>query len=314
MIHFLRHPRAARGADGRLSLRDWKRALKETKNALTTGNISLLAAGTAYFSTLAFFPLMAASVAIAGFVISPDQVHATAQNLESYLPADIASLVTTQLTNVAGKPASNIAIAIFAILLSLFSVSGAVQNLITATNISYDVPETRNFFKLKLRSLLFTLGTMLLGLVVIGILAMSEPNLRLIHVPEVAAVTISYARWVLLALLVLTTLSVFYHYGPNRKEKAWHWLSWGAVIATILWLLGTMLFFIYAQYFANFSKSYSLFAGIIVLMTWFNLSGLIVLLGAQINHRMELPAGAKKLSPLRAFLAKFHKATRRNSA
>lgn len=270
-----------------LSPKDWKQALLETKNALGNKNLPIYAAGVTYFSTLAFFPLVAAAVAIAGFVIDADQIQDVAASLNAYLPKDIASLVTTQLQNVSDKNPANILVAVFAILLSVFSVAGAVQNMMNAINVAYGVKESRNFIKLKLISFVLTLGMILLGLIVIPVILVSHEFLLSLGIPDVLASTYQYVRWIILALIVTVALAVFYRYAPDRKNPKWQWVSWGAVMATILWLLGTVAFFIYAQYFAGFSDSYSLFAGIIVLMTWLNISAFIVILGAEVNHRLE---------------------------
>jgi membrane protein len=279
--------RVAKTSPRHFSLRDWRFALLEAKNSIGTKNIGILAAGIAYFTTLSFFPLIAAAVAISTFFITDSQLQDVVHSLDMYLPADIASLISTQLKNALGNGSTNMIVAIVAILISLFSVSGAVQNVITATNIIYERKESRNFFKLRLESLLITFSTLIVGFIAICLLALNESILRHIGTPEILVVIIPYLRWIVLAALISTSLAAFYRYGPDRKNPHWQWVSWGAVIATVVWLLGTTLFFVYAQYFANFSDTYSLFAGIIVLMTWLNLTAFIVLLGAAINHRLE---------------------------
>lgn len=269
------------------SFKTWRDALAETKNAFSNKSMPILAAGVAFFSTLAFFPLMAAAVAIAAFVISDNQIQSVAANLEQYLPADMASLVSTQLQTLVSDKSNNIAIAAFSILLSLFSVSGAVQNLISATNISYDVKEKRGIIKLRLFSLVMTVAAMLLGAIILALLLVNTGFLTELGAPKIMADILLVARWPLLVVIMATSLAVFYRIGPNRDNPEWQWVTWGAVIATVIWSLGTLLFFVYAQYFANFSETYSLFAGIIVLMIWLNVSALTVLLGAEINHRLE---------------------------
>lgn len=278
------------------SLSDWKQALWGAKESFGKQNLPVLAAGVAYFSTLSFFPMIAAAVAIAAFVITPEQLRALTSNIEAYLPADMASLVTTQLQNSAGHKAGNVIAAVIAIGISLFGASGAISNLITAANVSYDSPESRNFFKLKALSLALTLGAILMGFVIMAMLAVSPGTLAFLGLPSWAVTALLSARWLLLIMLVTLALAIFYRYGPNRSNAKWQWVSWGALIATVIWLIGTVLFFVYVQYFGNFSKSYSLFAGIIVLMTWLNLSAFIVLLGAEVNHRLELQTAGMKVS------------------
>lgn len=266
---------------------DWKNALMATIRAIGTKRIGILAAGVAYFGTLAFFPLVAAAVAIASFIISGNQLHSVVSSIDTYLPKDIASLITTQLTNALHHKSSNIVVAVFSILLSLFSVAGAVTNLVSASNVNYDVRETRGFVKLRLISIFIMLSGLVTGVLVVGLLLLTQPVLAPLGVPGPLITVISIVRWIFIAGIVAVALAIFYRYGPNRDSPKWQWVSWGSTIASLLWLMGTALFFIYARYFAHFSQSYSLFAGIIVLMTWLNLTSFIVLLGAEINRQLE---------------------------
>lgn len=269
------------------NINDWKKALLATKDAITTKRIGILAAGIAYFMTLAFFPLMAASVGIASFVISDDQLQAVVTSTQAFLPADIASLISTQLETALQDRSSSIPIIIIGILFALFSISGAVTNLISAANVNYERKEGRGFVKLRLTSLAIMGGVAVAALLVIGLLLLSEPVLRPLGAPDALIVTISVVRWLVIAVIVTLTLAFFYRYAPDRAQPKWQWVSWGSLIAATVWLVGTAAFFVYARYFANFSESYSVFAGIIVLMTWFNLSAFIVLLGGEINYRLE---------------------------
>ena len=269
------------------TFRDWKVAAEATKTALSAKRIGILAAGIAYFATLAFFPLIAASVAIASFIINHQQLQSITTSIEGYLPSDIAQLITIQLNAAITNQASSAWIAVIGILISLFSISGAVINMISASNVSYERDESRGFIKLRLTSLGLMLMGAVAGVIVIGLLLLNQAGLMSFGVPAYLAVTISVLRWLVMAGLITIVLAIFYRYGPDRSNPHWQWVTWGSIIASVIWLLGTALFFIYARYFANFSESYSIFAGIIVLMTWFNLTSYIVLLGAEVNYRLE---------------------------
>jgi membrane protein len=276
------------------TFQDWKQALIATKDTVTNKRVGLLAAGIAYFATLAFFPLLAASVAIASFLVSDSSIHDVVKTLETYLPADVASLITTQLTNALHHESSSTLVAIVAILISLFSVSGATQNLINASNVAYERNESRGILKLRLVSFKLLFINLFFGAIVIILLLLNESILQAAGLPYVIAMPLSVLRWVLIAAIIGLMLAVFYRYGPDRKTPKWQWVTWGSIISTVIWLAGTGLFFVYASNFANFSKSYSLFAGIIALMLWFNLSAFIMLLGAGINHQLEMQSIRKK--------------------
>lgn len=270
-----------------LSWKSWKQAILSTKDAMSNKNLSMLASSVAYGGTLAFFPLVVACVAIASLLMSPGQIREVVTSLSSYLPKDIASLLSAQLVNALGKHSANIIVAVAAILLALFGVSGAMSSLVNALNIAYDRKESRGLIKSRLVSLGLTCMLVVGMLIMLPLIGLGGDLLTRWGVPDVLVTIFSVLRWVLLAAVMSIGLSIIYRYAPDRKNAKWQWVSWGAIMATILWLIVTALFFVYMQRFSNFSQSYSLFAGIIVLMMWLNYTGLVVLVGAEVNHQLE---------------------------
>ena len=263
-------------------------------NLMNEKNVGVLAAGIAYFTSLAFFPAVAAVVAISSSLIRPDQVQSVIDVLNIYLPKDIASLISVQIQNQSGQTSGNFVIATVAIAIALFGASAAVDNAIKSLNVAYDIKETRNVIKLKLLSILLTIGALFGGIVVIGLLVVNESFLEHWGVPHIVTYLLPYVRWIVILVIVSLSITILYKYGANRQQAKWQWFSWGATIATILWLLVTIIFFIYAQYFASFSQSYSIFAGVIVLMMWLNLSATAMLIGALINAQFEIPHRHKR--------------------
>ncbi len=271
-----------------IPLSGWKMALKETRLALKNKELGTLSAALAYYGTFAFFPSLVAFISIYSLVISSEQLVATTAIIDQYLPRDIASLITSQLTKLIERPQANIIAAVVSIALALFAASGGVQNLIKATNKAYDVEETRSFVKLRIVSLCFTLAAVVLTIPIFGLLVLRSDFLVNFGVPDQLTILLSAIRWLLIITIISIVLAAVYRYGPNRQNARWQWVSWGAVAATILWAAGSAVFFYYLQNFANYQESYGIFAGIIALMLWFNLSALVILLGAEVNHRLEL--------------------------
>lgn len=270
-----------------LSKRSWKRALGCVKDSINIHNLGMLAAGIAYGGTLAFFPLIVASVAITSLVLDADQIREIVGHFETFLPQDITGLLSAQLTNALDNQTTNIVVAIVAIGIALFGVSGAMNSMVRGLNVAYDEKETRHIVKVRLLSLALTAGMIVGMLIVLPLLVLGGSVLRDWGLPHEVVTAFSILRWAILAAVMAGGLSILYRYAPNRANPQWQWVSWGASVATLLWLAVTALFFIYVQDFSSFSESYSLFAGIIVLMIWLNLSSLIILLGAEINHHLE---------------------------
>ena len=266
--------------------KNFKQAAVYTKDAIFNGTPAQLSAGVAYFGTLSFFPLLAVLVAVGGMTLDDSQVVAIVNGIANYMPKDITSLISTQLQNAAANQQANAIVAVLAVGLAVFGVSGAMASIIKAINTIYNLKDERSFIKQQLLSIgltiLFIVGiALVLPLVFIGAKFLQD-----IGLPPAVVSLFGVLRWVFLVIIALVGLAVIYHFAPASKRK-WKWLSWGSIIATIMWIAITAGFFIYLQYFANFSNSYSLFAGIIALMMWINFSALAVLVGAYVNKSFE---------------------------
>ena len=266
--------------------KNFKQAAVYTKDAMFNGTPAQLSAGVAYFGTLSFFPLLAVLVAVGGMTLDDSQVVAIVNGIANYMPKDITSLISTQLQNAAANQQANAIVAVLAVGLAVFGVSGAMASIIKAINTIYNLKDERSFIKQQLLSIgltiLFIVGiALVLPLVFIGAKFLQD-----IGLPPAVVSLFGVLRWVFLVIIALVGLAVIYHFAPASKRK-WKWLSWGSIIATIMWIAITAGFFIYLQYFANFSNSYSLFAGIIALMMWINFSALAVLVGAYVNKSFE---------------------------
>jgi membrane protein len=286
---------SAPGTPAVLSLSDWKKVLVQTIRSLGTKNTSALAAGVSYYTTLALFPMLAAAVAIAALAITPAQLNELLNTTSAYLPEDISGVINAQLQNLVSRRSDNFIAAIIAIAVALFGASGAIKSLIVASNVAYDVKESRGWLAQQFWGVLWTIAGILFGFVLVCLLAINQSLLEYFGVSAPLISVLLYGRWIVILVAVVLGLSVFYKYGPDRQHARWQWVSWGAAIATIVWLIATSAFFVYVQNFANYTQSYSLFAGIIVLMIWLNLSALIILIGAEINHQLETIGQSKRI-------------------
>lgn len=266
----------------------WKRVLLQTKTALKDKDLSTMAAGLAYYATLSFFPVALGSAALYASLVSPDALRTAIDGLQGIVPDAIYSLIDTTLSPLANvSKSSTIVATIISILALLWTTSGGVQSLVKATNVTYDTEETRNPVKLRLASVFISIGVLILGSAAVILLVLRGDALENWGLPHVLAISFPYVRWILLLLIITTALAFIYRYAPNRSNPRWQWVSPGALAASLLWVAVTALFFLYAQKFGSFNETYGIFAGLVVLMIWFNVSSLIVLIGAQVNKKLE---------------------------
>jgi membrane protein len=169
----------------------------------------------------------------------------------------------------------------------LWSAGKGTGAVITALNIAYDQEETRGFVRRKGLELLFTLGGIVFALLALGAVVALPLVLGKVGLGEEAALLVRWLRWPALAVLVMIGLAVLYHYGPSREKPRWRWVSWGAVIAAALWLLGSAGFSLYVSHLGKYGQTYGSLGAIVILLTWFYLSAYVVILGAELNAELE---------------------------
>lgn len=263
----------------------WKDVGVRVQRQLKEDNVGLIGAGVAFYSFLALFPAMIALISLYGLVVKPSQVAEQVQSALDYMPADTRKVVENQLLELTQGSKTGLGVGlVVSVLVALWSASGGMRALMTGLNIAYDETESRKFVRLRLLSVGLTLAVLAFAALtltaVIGVPAAFDPD-------EPIGMALAWLRWPVLAALMIAGLAFLYRYGPDRDKPNWSWASWGAGIATALWLLMTVAFSFYVSSFANFQKTYGGFASVVVLLTWMSLTAYLVLLGAEINAELE---------------------------
>jgi membrane protein len=267
--------------------RGWKAIAKRTAKEVKADQVPLLGAGVAFYALLSLFPAIIAGVSIYGLVADPTTVQDQINQLTNMLSPETAKIVGTQLQQVTSGAGGALGLAtVIGILTALWSASSGMKAMVTGVNLAYDETEGRKFVKLRGLAILLTLGAMVLMAVALALI---------VGFPAVAGSwpaalrwTVGILRWVLLAALLIAALAVLYRFAPDRDEPRWTWVSWGSGIATVLWILASIGFSVYANSFGNYNKTYGALAGVIILMFWLYLTAVIVLVGAELNTEMEL--------------------------
>jgi membrane protein len=285
----------ARRDDGRDAARPsdipaagWKAIGTRVVASLKTDHVSLLAAGVAFKGLLALFPSLVAIISIWGLVADPAEVTDQLEGLTGALPSGAAELLNDQMTAVAAGDDATLGTAlVISVLLALWAASGGMAGLIEGINAAYDEVDRRKFPVKRGLALLLTLGAILGLLVTIGLIAVLPAALGELGLGQVGELAVRIGTWPALAILAMGGLALLYKVSPDRDQPRLRWASWGAVIATVLWLIGSAGFTLYVENFGNFGETYGTFAGIIVLMLWLMLTSFVVLLGAEINAELE---------------------------
>lgn len=279
-----------RGADAprEIPARGWLDVLARVKAEAKADNVSLLAGGVAFYGLLALVPALIAAVSIYGLVADPAQVARQVRDVADGLPEEARTLLVTQLrTVVRGSDASLSLAVVGGIVLALWSASSGIKHLMEALNAAYDEEEGRKFVKLRGTALLLTVGAMVFVVVTVGLVTALPALLDRTALGDAAQTAVQLLRWPLLLVGFMVGCAVLYRVGPDRDGAKWRWVSWGAALATLLWIVGTVAFGIYTSYFGSYNKTYGSLAGIVVLMLWLLLTAASIILGAELNAELE---------------------------
>jgi membrane protein len=250
--------------------------------------MGLMAAGVAFYSFLSMVPAIIAAILVYGLVTDPAQVERQINSLSGVLPSSAQDLLRQQMTGLVGANHKGLGIGlVVSVLLSLWSASGGIGNLITAVNTAYDEQETRSWIRRKALALLLTVGAIAVFAVTATLVAVFPAVANALRPPAVLRLGLEAARWVVVLVVLAAALAVIYRVGPSRDAPRMRWVSVGAATATVLWIIISVGFSIYVDNFSSYGKTYGSLAGVVVLLIWIWLSLYAVLLGAEINAEAE---------------------------
>ena len=281
-----------RGRDAETPLevppRGWKDILLRTKREVREDQLSLIAAGVAFYFMLALFPALLAIVSVYGFMADPATVAKQAGTLMRLMPADAAKLLVDQLQQIttADGTAAGLGAAV-AVALAFWSAANGTKALLAGLNVAYDERERRGFVRLNLVAMTLTLGFIAM---VTGSLALitGVPHLvERLPLGDFGEVLAYATTWLLLALFALLGFAVIYRFGPSREHPRWQWVSVGSLVAAALWLLASLVFSWYSSRFGSFNKTYGTLAGGVLLLLWLQITAYVTLLGAELNAEIE---------------------------
>jgi membrane protein len=240
----------------------------------------------AFYGFLALFPSLIALVLIYGLVADPAQIANDIGQLSGALPEDARKIITDQLQFVSTRQTGAGIGLVIALLLALWSASGGMGNLMTAISTAYDEEQKRSFIKKRLLALGLTIGAIVFMIIMLALVAVFPALANLID-NTVVRVLLTIARWVLVAVVVAAALAVLYRVAPDRDAPKMRWVSTGAIVATVLWLLASAGFSLYVSQFGGYAKTYGAIAGIVVVLMWLWITAYAILLGAEINAESE---------------------------
>jgi membrane protein len=204
------------------------------------------------------------------------------------MPPDVIGMITKQLTEISKQNAGGLLT--FAFLVTLWSSSGALVSMSSTLNTAYDITESRPWWKVRLIAIGLTTGLSIFILASMT-LVIGGPWLA-DKVAEVAGFGAAFKwtwmilQWPLVFVLVATAIALVYYYAPDAEQE-FVWITPGSVVATLLWLVVSLAFKFYVASFGSYTETYGVIGGVMMLLLWFYLSGIAILVGAELNAEIE---------------------------
>jgi membrane protein len=274
-----------------LSRRSWGYVLRKTWREFGDDHCTDLAAGLTYYAVLALFPAAIAVISLVGvFGQGKDSVQKITEILQPLVSPSTLNTIQPALENIATSQRAGLGLVI-GLLGALWSASGYVGAFGRAMNAVYEIDEGRPFWKLRPVMLVITLLAVLMVALVLVMLIVSGPLASsigsVIGLSSQAVTVWNIVKWPVIVLFVVAIVAILYYATPNVKQPKFRWLSVGAFVAIVVWILASVAFAFYVATFGSYDKTYGSLAGAVVGLLWLWLTNLALLFGAELDSELE---------------------------
>jgi membrane protein len=285
-------PRADYAPEGTDPGTGWWPTIKRTAKEFQEDNLTDWAAALTYYGLLSLFPALIAMVSLIGIFGDP---RSTTENLTDIIseigPESAAETFEGPIKSITESGGTAGFALVLGLLASLWSASGYVGAFSRASNIIYETPEGRPFWKLRPLQLLVTLAMIVMMALLAVSLVLTGPIVAAVAGPlgigSTAVDIWQIAKWPAMALVFLLMVGILYYSSPNVKLRGFQWVTLGSLVAIVVWIVASALFAFYVANFGSYNKTYGTLGGLIALLVWFWISNLAILFGHQLNAERE---------------------------
>lgn len=266
----------------------WREIGRRTTREAIGDNILGMSAQLAYYFFFSLFPALLLLIAIASYFPVLTLVDEVFKTMRGFAPPDALQIITDQIQKI--RTAQPAGLLTFGVATAVWSSSSAMTAVISTLNNAYDIEEGRPWWKVQLTAILLTIGVALFilisfALVIVGP-TLAEKVADWVHLGPAFEWTWKILQWPLVFALACTGIAMIYYFAPDA-EQDWVWLTPGSLLSTTLWLLASLAFKYYVVNISSYAATYGALGGVMVLMLWFYISGVAILIGAEMNAEIE---------------------------
>jgi membrane protein len=266
--------------------------LKRTATEFMEDNLTDWAAALTYYGLLALFPALIAMVSLIGLVGDPKSTTESLTEIVTEIgPASAAETFSGPIESIASNQSAAGFAFIAGLAVALWSASGYVGAFMRASNVIYETPEGRPFWKLRPLQLAVTLVMVILMAILALALVLTGPVVEAVAGPiglgDTAISVWNIAKWPAMVAIFLFMVALLYYASPNVKLRGFKWVTPGSLVAIVIWALASAAFAFYVANFGSYDKTYGTLGGLVALLVWFWISNLAILFGHQLNAERE---------------------------
>lgn len=270
------------------NLSDWWAVIKRTFLASQYDNVTVIAAGVAFFSLLAVFPLISAALSVFSFFANPGDVDGITQTLASLMPGEAYTIIEGQISSVLDADRSNLSFGIIiSIFFAFFAAGAGIRAMMRAMNVAYEEQESRNIAVFYLYAALMTLGSLIFVWLSLFVIIGVPAALAFLRLDGLTDFIARILPWILLVTVFCFACGVMYRFGPSRRPARKRWIYPGIAFAMISWMMISFGFSKFVQHFGNYNETFGGIASVIILLVWLWLTATVIILGAQLNSELE---------------------------
>lgn len=273
-----------------LPRRAWGDVLKRTFSEFREDNVTDWAAALTYYGVLSIFPALVALVSVLG-VVGESATNPLLDNLKGFAPGPVEKILSNALHGLSDSRGGASILFIVGIAGAIWSASSYIGAFIRASNAIWDVEEGRPITKTIPLRLVITLVMLILLTTTAVAVAVTGPLAdrvgELIGVGSTAVTVWDIAKWPVLVLVVALMFGILFYAAPNVRQPGFRWITPGAIVAVIAWMIVSALFGIYVANFGSYNKTYGSLGAIIIFLVWLWLTNIAILLGAELNAETQ---------------------------
>ncbi|MGB7431386.1 MAG: YihY/virulence factor BrkB family protein [Ahrensia sp.] len=270
-----------------LPLHSWIKAFRGALASAVETDNALRCAGVAFFAFLSIFPAMAAGVSLFGLFVDPTQISASGTFFAEFLPVEIMQIIEGQLASFVARDSTFGLSLVISLLIAAWTGTRGINALIHAVNVAYMETDERGLLRSLWLSISATLVAIIILVTAVTAIAILPAFLTLVPVPQAAEVLSRALRWPIIALVIMGGLVLLFRATPHRRSPKTRWVIPGALIATILWLIGSYLISLYIENFGRYEATFGSIAAAAIFMLWLNFTATVIVFGAAVNAQLE---------------------------